>query len=83
MAQQTQHSKKTAVKKQIIPKKVDSKALAKTPQDIPDILADKRHQMIAESAYYIAEQHGFQNDRILDDWVQAESEVDARFAAKH
>ncbi|MCC6208279.1 MAG: DUF2934 domain-containing protein [Gammaproteobacteria bacterium] len=33
--------------------------------------------MIAESAYYRAEQRGFQGDLALDDWLRAEAELDA------
>jgi hypothetical protein len=39
--------------------------------------------MIAERAYLIAEQRGFEGDMALHDWLQAEAEVDARFAARH
>jgi len=39
--------------------------------------------MIAEAAYIIAEQRGFQGDMALDDWLQAEAAVDAGFEARH
>ncbi|MCB1774249.1 MAG: DUF2934 domain-containing protein [Gammaproteobacteria bacterium] len=35
-----------------------------------------RRQMIAESAYFKAEQRGFAPGRALDDWLQAEREID-------
>lgn len=35
-----------------------------------------RHQMIAESAYYRAEQRGFDGGRDVDDWLEAEQEID-------
>ena len=35
-----------------------------------------RHQMIAESAYYRAERRGFDGGRDVDDWLEAEQEVD-------
>tara|TARA_R110000772_G_scaffold184946_1_gene296100 strand:- start:625 stop:894 length:270 start_codon:yes stop_codon:yes gene_type:complete len=38
---------------------------------------EQRHQMIAEAAYCLAEKHGFQSERTLDDWLQAEAEVDS------
>jgi len=44
---------------------------------------DQRHRMIAEAAYYIAEQRNFQGDMALNDWLRAEAEVRARFAARH
>ncbi|HEY8051341.1 MAG TPA: DUF2934 domain-containing protein [Steroidobacteraceae bacterium] len=33
--------------------------------------------MIAEAAYYCAEQRGFDPGRELDDWLAAESRIDA------
>lgn len=38
---------------------------------------EERHGMIAEAAYYCAEERGFQGDLALDDWLRAEAEVDA------
>ena len=35
----------------------------------------ERHAMIAEAAYYIAEQRGFEPGRELVDWLRAEREV--------
>ena len=43
-----------------------------------DITPDERNKMIAEAAYYRAEQHGFNPERQVDDWLAAESEVDAK-----
>ena len=39
-----------------------------------------RHAMIAEAAYLYAEQRGFQGDAALDDWLRAESEINARLS---
>jgi len=44
------------------------------------IMAEQRNQMITEAAYVIAEQRGFTEDSALDDWLQAEAEVDSRIA---
>jgi BRCT domain type II-containing protein len=38
---------------------------------------EQRLSMIAESAYYKAEQRGFAGGNPVDDWLAAESEVDA------
>jgi hypothetical protein len=35
-----------------------------------------RQQLIAEAAYYIAERRGFSPGNELEDWLQAEQEVD-------
>ena len=40
--------------------------------------AATRRQLIAAEAYFIAERRGFEAGRELDDWIQAESIVDAR-----
>jgi hypothetical protein len=47
------------------------------------ITEEQRYRMIAEAAYLIAEQRGFQGDMALNDWLRAEAEVGARFAASH
>lgn len=44
---------------------------------------EERHHMIAETAYHIAEQRGFQGDMALDDWLRAETEVNAQFEIRH
>jgi len=46
------------------------------------ITAEQRYQMIAEAAYAIAEQRDFKDEDSLDDWLQAEAEVDSRIAAE-
>jgi len=45
------------------------------------ITAEKRHQMIAEAAYAMAEQRGFEGVAAMDDWLQAEAQVDNQIAA--
>lgn len=35
-----------------------------------------RHRMIAESAYFRAERRGFDGGRDVDDWLDAEQEID-------
>ncbi len=42
------------------------------------ITTELRHRMIAEAAFLISEQRGFQGDTAMDDWLRAEAEVDAR-----
>ena len=41
-----------------------------------DITPEERHRMVAEAAYYRAQQHGFNPDRHMEDWLAAEAEVD-------
>jgi len=47
----------------------------------PGVDSEQRCCLIAEAAYFIAEQRGFQGETELDDWLQAEADVDARILA--
>ena len=82
MKQQAQTSKKTISPKQTAAHKAADIA-AEKHQYAQGTSAEERHRMITEMAYLIAEQRGFQGDRAMEDWLQAEIEVDARFAARH
>jgi hypothetical protein len=48
-----------------------------------EISPDARRGMIAEAAYLRAEQRGFVPGYELEDWIAAESEVDALLEAEH
>ncbi len=52
-----------------------SRAVADTPS-LQKIDPEHRRRMIAETAYFIAEQRGFTGGSPLDDWLQAEVLVD-------
>ena len=42
-----------------------------------DILdADMRHRLISEAAYYLYTQRGYEDGYDVDDWLQAEAQVD-------
>jgi len=82
-AKQTAAAKQTAVTKQTAAAKKTASIPAATQQEAQGVAPGQRHQMIAEAAYVIAEQRGFQGDMALNDWLQAEAVVDARFAARH
>lgn len=82
MAPQTHHSKE-ATEKQATAKKSAAKKVAAEHESSQSITPDERQRLIAEAAYLIAEQRGFQGEKALDDWLQAEAEVDARHAARH
>lgn len=43
----------------------------------PNIAGEDRRRLIAEAAYFRAEQRGFVSGRELEDWLAAEIEVDA------
>jgi hypothetical protein len=74
MAQQASSAKKSSTAKK-------PKAAAKAGS--MSLSQEDRFRMIAEAAYLKAEQRGFQGDRSMDDWLQAEAEVDAQFASRH
>jgi hypothetical protein len=48
---------------------------------LASVTAEVRQAMIAEAAYYIAEQRGFGEGRGLEDWLLAEKQVDAKLTA--
>ena len=43
---------------------------------------ERRHHMIEEAAYFIAERRGFCKGLVLDDWLAAEAEIDRQFPRK-
>lgn len=45
------------------------------------VTAEMRRAMIAQAAYYIAEQRGFGDGRDVEDWLLAEKQVDATLSA--
>lgn len=43
--------------------------------------AEARREMIAEAAYYIAEQRGFGDGHDVENWLLAEKQIDAALSA--
>lgn len=68
--------KKKAVKKKASQKKTTAKKKAKAAT-LVDVSPEERWKMIAEAAYLKAEKRGFTGGNELDDWTEAEQEVDA------
>lgn len=54
-----------------------ARSRAKKPADIP---LEQRRNYIEMAAYYIAERRGFAPGNPLEDWVQAEAEIDRLLA---
>ena len=58
---------------------------ARTPHARTDssttLSAQDRLRMIESAAYFQAERHGFTPGRAIEDWLAAESEIDALIAA--
>lgn len=44
---------------------------------------EQRYCMIAEAAYYCAERRGFSGGNPLQDWVEAEAEIDRLLSQSH
>ena len=82
MTPQTQVSKKTIAPRQTAAHKAADMAAAKR-QQTQNLAPEERHRLITEAAYFIAEQRCFQGDMAMEDWLQAEAEVDACFAGRH
>lgn len=45
---------------------------------VDKVTTEERERMIAEAAYYLAEGRGFQGGDHIQDWLEAESEIDHR-----
>jgi hypothetical protein len=81
---------KVAVKKVAAPKAaaveakpekapVIKKAVAKKKEI--SVSPEQRYQMIATSAYFLAEHRGFAGDYEMQDWISAEAAIDAQIKA--
>ncbi len=58
--------------------RITRKAGKKNPGVAPAAFATERHKMIAEAAYSLAEQRGFQSGQEMLDWLKAEKEIDRK-----
>ncbi len=52
-------------------------AAAKSVPSAPPVSAEERARMVALAAYFRSQKRGFDPGRDLDDWLEAEAEVDA------
>jgi hypothetical protein len=53
------------------------------PEAVSGDVSCPREQMIAEAAYFRAEQRGFAPGNEMADWLQAEADVEAVFSPRH
>jgi hypothetical protein len=56
-------------------KEIPKKKLSEEVQ-FTGVTSDERHHLIAVAAYYRAELRGFESGAELQDWLEAEAEVD-------
>jgi len=75
----TKAGPKTAPK--AAPKVKTAKAVAPRSGKAAGVPAEQRRNYIEMAAYYIAERRGFAPGNPLEDWVQAEAEIDRLLAA--
>ena len=52
----------------------------RSPPSQGAVSPEKRHRMVAEAAYFKAEQRGFSGGSSEQDWVEAAAEIDAMLA---
>jgi hypothetical protein len=77
----------TSVSPNSLPRAAESKSNSGAKPDSllehspASVSADTRRTMIAEAAYYIAEQRGFGDGHDLEDWLLAEKRIDAGLSA--
>lgn len=69
-------AKKAVVKKAAVKKAATKKAASKKSAAKKTVSYQQRYQMIAEAAYHISEKQGFRPGNEMDNWLQAEKEID-------
>lgn len=69
-------AKKPAAIKKAAPAKKTAATVAEQPNVVPVLTPDQRRYYVEVAAYYIAERRGFHGSSQMDDWVQAEEEID-------
>jgi len=84
----TKQSKKTAERGKKAPSGAQSNLATAAPASASQVNVsdDERRRMVAEAAYYRAQQRGFTAGGEVDDWLEAEREITQRFrsgAARH
>ncbi len=70
--QQSQPARTTASAQVAIRKRSAESSMASAK-----IVPEERQQLIAQAAYFIAERRGFAPGNELEDWLQAEAEIEA------
>lgn len=83
MPKQTERTAKPvgtkAAGKSVPPKAAATRTRKPRPQSVSPA---QRYAMIAEAAYLLAEQDGFNPTHTLDHWLAAEASIDARFGGQ-
>ena len=74
--------KKAAPKKAAVKKAPAKKAAKKKAASKKSLSYQQRYQMIAEAAYHISEKQGFKPGIEMDNWLQAEQQIDSWIAGE-
>jgi hypothetical protein len=62
------------------PRATRSKPAASAVSNAIQLTPEERHRVVAEAAYFIAERRGFAGGSPIDDWLQAEADIDRMLA---
>ena len=57
-----------------------SKSAASAVSNAIQLTPEERHRVVAEAAYVIAERRGFAGGSPIEDWLQAEADIDRMLA---
>lgn len=49
------------------------------PSHCRRVTADQKVDLISEAAYFLAERHGFEPGASMDDWLEAERQINSKF----
>jgi hypothetical protein len=67
---------KPAATKPAAAKPAKATSAKKTAATVPNLAPEQRRYYVEVAAYYIAERRGFQGGSAMEDWAQAEREID-------
>ncbi|MBE0474845.1 DUF2934 domain-containing protein [Rhodoferax sp.] len=76
-------AKKVALKKAPAKKAAISQVKTSPATVLPEVTPEQRHNYIEVAAFYVAQRRGFAPGNPLDDWANAEIEVDQLISAGH
>ncbi|HWS11309.1 MAG TPA: DUF2934 domain-containing protein [Rhodocyclaceae bacterium] len=62
------------------PRATRSKSAASAVSNAIQLTPEERHRVVAEAAYFIAERRGFAGGSPIEDWLQAEADIDRMLA---
>lgn len=68
------------VQKKSSSRKNGQQASAQKTKETQNRAPEQQHELIAQAAYFIAEERGFPIDAELENWLQAESDINKQFS---